>query len=330
MSTLEEIAKKIEDNSVFVIHCHTSPDPDTIGSVLGLKLALESIGKIVHAYCEDEIIAVARFLPGVDDIQKISMREALTYKYDQYISLDTAKWDLCTHGSDRPTGEVINIDHHPDNVIQAKYSFVDPKSASTAQMIMRLIELLKIEITEDIATCLLFGILGDTGVFQNTNTDSRCFGDTQRLLEFGAHYHECVLHLTRSYIYEDIRLWGNILKDFKISPDRRYVWATLGHDDYQKLDGGVKVGLIANNFAGRIEGTLFGAVIVEKDKGYTRGSLRSRIPDFDVSSIARLLGGGGHKASASFMIEEGLEKAEQKFLKAVKSVVEAHDKQNSN
>jgi bifunctional oligoribonuclease and PAP phosphatase NrnA len=329
MSTLQEIAKKIEDSASFVIHCHTSPDPDTIGSVLGLKIALESIGKIVHAYCEDEIIHVARFLPEVDNIAKMSMREALTFKHDSYLSLDTAKWELCTHGSNRPQDNIINIDHHPDNQIKAKLSLIDPESASTAQIILRLIQELNIEITEDIATCLLFGLLGDTSVFQNTNTNTKCFDDAQFLTHHGARYHECVLHLTRSYIAEDMRSWGVLLQNIKLSEDRRYAWMTLDHESYQSLEGDTKIGVMANNFAGRVNGTLFGAVIIEKDKGVTKGSLRSRIPDFDVSQIAHLLGGGGHPASSSFMIEEPLEQAEQKFLKAVKSVLDQHDKKSN-
>jgi bifunctional oligoribonuclease and PAP phosphatase NrnA len=329
MSTTEQIVKAIEQSNSFVVHCHTSPDPDTIGSVLAIKLGLESIGKVVHAYCEDEIIRVARFLPASDEIQKMSLREALTYKHDIYLCLDTAKWELGTHGSVRPDSPIINIDHHPDNSIKAKYSLIQPESASTAQIILEILLLLKIEITDEIATCLLFGILGDTSVFQNTNTNSKCFADAQYLIDRGANYHECVMHLTRSSVPADMRSWGVLLQNLKMSEDNRFGWLTLNHDQYKSLEGDTKIGVMANSYAGRIDGTLFGAVIIEKDKDITKGSLRSRVPGFDVSKIAHLLGGGGHPASSSFLIEEPLELAEQKFLKAVKSVLRQYDQQTN-
>lgn len=53
---------------------------------------------------------------------------------------------------------------------------------------------------------------------------------------------------------------------------------------------------------------------------YIKGSLRSK-KDVDVSVIAKELGGGGHKAAASFMLPKmPLDKAEKKVLEAIEKV----------
>lgn len=327
MYSLSDIKKDILDSKSILMHCHTSPDPDSIGSVLGLKLALEKIGKVVNVYCEDNIIRIANFLPDNDKIEQITMSNALTYPHDLYLALDTAKWELATHREpviSPNKGKTIVIDHHPDNNIDVNKKYIDSTAASTAQIILQLLKEMDIEVDSEIATCLLFGLLGDTNVFQNTNTDRKCFEAVTELVDYGAHYHEAVLHLTRSYIAQDLRTWGRLLQHLTVSTDGHYAFMTLDHDEYQSLEGDTKIGVMANNFAGRIEGTYFGAVVIEKHPGITKGSLRSRVPEFDVSKIAHLLGGGGHKASASFEIKKPLKEAKKDFLKAVQSVLNEH------
>ena len=49
--TLEEIAAFLREGDNFQLLCHKRPDGDTLGSALGLMLALQHLGKTVYISC---------------------------------------------------------------------------------------------------------------------------------------------------------------------------------------------------------------------------------------------------------------------------------------
>ena len=49
--TLEQIAEQLKGMDELLLLCHKNPDADTLGSALGLKKALEYLGKTVHISC---------------------------------------------------------------------------------------------------------------------------------------------------------------------------------------------------------------------------------------------------------------------------------------
>ena len=314
-----QIIKVIQDNESFLAHAHIGPDIDSLGSVLALKLGLESIGKTVDLFCEDRIPDFAKFLP-VNLVEHINSENALTLNPDVYLSIDTAKWELATHTRPVPklTLPIINIDHHPDNNIKTDLSWVDGRKASTASMIYQLLIDLDIKITKEIATCLLAGLLGDTNVLQNTNTDSAALKLTYELTKLGADYHTCIFHLKRSKSPEQLKLWSRLLDMIQISPDKTFVWITLSYSQCQELKA-QDLGNFVNNFLSSVKGTKFGAMLAEKQKGITKGYLRTR-KEIDVSQIAHMLNGGGHPAAAGFRIEKPANIAEQEFLSVVNSL----------
>ena len=319
MKVPKEIIDLFEQKQSFIAHAHLGPDADSVGSILALKLGLESIGKVVHLYCEDELMSNLSFLPGINSIQKTDMASALTLNHDVYISLDTAKWSLATHSQPAimPSCPVINIDHHPDSTIHAQYSWIKTQAACSTQLVYELLKALKIVITPDIATCILAGILSDTGTFQNTNTNDQIIRLTIRLRRIGADYNRCVIEIARSIQFEELKVWMILLKNLQLSPDNSFVWTTLNHEEWRACNTKASLGGFANAILARVMGTKFGAILTEKEKGVTKGSLRSRYLDMNIAQIAQCLGGGGHTASAGFRIEKSLASAEKDFLSVV-------------
>jgi phosphoesterase RecJ-like protein len=57
-----------------------------------------------------------------------------------------------------------------------------------------------------------------------------------------------------------------------------------------------------------VRGVRVACIMKERD-GFVRGSLRAKDDDTDVASIARQLGGGGHRAAAGFTLVMPLEQA---------------------
>ena len=47
--------------------CHVSPDGDTVGSALAMRLALLAMGKQVQLCCQDKIPDTLLFMPGATE-----------------------------------------------------------------------------------------------------------------------------------------------------------------------------------------------------------------------------------------------------------------------
>ncbi len=305
----------------FLIHAHHSPDPDSIGSVLALKLGLESLNKVVYCYCEDDI-EKNLFPPDIGTIAHLGIREALTLPHEAYICIDTAVWKLATYQTPVPVfpKPLVVIDHHPDNSIHGHLNWNNPQASSASEMIYDLLLKLKVEITPQIATCLLFGLLGDTGVFQNTNTSPRVFRITGQLIKSGGDYQSCVREIAWSHPLTDLKAWPMLLNNLKVADNGQYVWTTASFEEWSKYETGFRLEIFASIIIRCIQGTKFGAILVEKESGITKGSIRSRLPAVDVAQIAHRLNGGGHMAAAGFKIDKPILGAEKAFLAVVKEL----------
>jgi len=316
------IIKLIHTTDSFLCHVHLGPDPDSIGSALALKIALESIGKTVQVFCEDTIPHGMTFIPWADSIETISLQTALSYPYRCYLSLDTANWNLVSRSTTPKLDKnhLINIDHHPDSKIRSNFSWVDPNYSSTCEMIARLLPNLDIHLSSDIATCLLSGIISDTSTFANTNTTATTLQISARLIKSGANYNFCQTQLEKNFTQKDYLAWGVCLQSLKLSPSGDYAWMKFTYPDYLKIGLSPGTGIIANKFAGKIQNTKFGAIMVEKDPEYIKVSLRSRDPSVDVSQVAHIFGGGGHAASASFLFRGSMHHLEDRFVACIEQL----------
>lgn len=313
-----EIIDCINNHQSFLAHAHLGPDADSVGSILAVKLGLESIGKVVNLYCEDSLPVNYAFLPSISSIQTMDIAGALTQNYDIYLTIDTAKWALSNHQEPPviPNKPIMNIDHHPES-IKANFNWINSKASCSTQMIYHLLIKLRITITPEIATCLLAGIINDTGTFQNTNCTPEIFRLTATLQKLGADYNHAVIEIARSNSFEELKVWTALLKNLRLSPDGDFVWSTLNNEEWKACHTSAKLGSFANAVISRVTGTKFGAILVEKHPGTTKGSLRARYPETDVAQIAALLNGGGHAAAAGFRLEKNVKMAERDFLQAV-------------
>jgi len=327
MTVPQSLKQLILDSDLFVSHIHLGPDADSLGSVLALRLALQALGKTVTVYCEDELPSFASFLPDFDLVEQLELSEAIKLPHDVYLSVDTAALRLATwhKGLIEFPKPLINIDHHPGNNLDTPYTWLDSSASSAAEMVYYLITDLGITITPDIGTCLLFAILGETGFFSFTNTNSSSLKIVSRLRDLGADYPSCIIAINRSYSFDHLKLWSFLLGKLKLSADGEFVYVTIDNQEWSAKFTDNTTANFANLFLPAVAGTKFGAILTESKPGITYGSIRSRLPGVDVSLIANILGGGGHEASAGFKIELPAKDAESEFLKVVGQLMNSHD-----
>ena len=251
-------------------------------------------------------------------------------KYDAVVVLDCPSFDWLgpIYSSfpdlfiETPT---VLVDHHVTNSYPAKVNWVDMTATSTAEMLVALIEALgrgENLLDERVATCLLTGLITDTGSFQNVNTTSKSLTVAAQLVAAGANHQEIIERInTRSLT--TLKLWGRALAKIQENKELGYLWTELAMTDFEDL------GLPAGDSENFIDELLKSAtdvdfvfVLTEKE-GVVRCSFRSVAKDFDVARIAQLFGGGGHKPAAGCQLDGTIDTSRSEFLTKIDAFIRA-------
>lgn len=314
-----KIFEKIKNSKRIVINCHYKPDADGIGSALAIYHVLKGIGGFnIDLICPSSPPETLNFIPGFSDIKQKNYSEMDFSKYDLWIIPDAANWWQISGILDfkDPGIGIVNFDHHETNEVGFKDSIVAKGLSSTTELLYGVFEDWGIGLDKDIATCLLAGIVGDTGVFRYTNVTTKTLEISMKLMNLGVDKDMIVTRTYGSIPFNELKFWGRILDLMQLEKEYGFVWVAISLDEYEKYGRPSEAkSASASNFAGVVDGTDFGIIMVEEKKDFVTVSLRAR-GSFDISQIATELGGGGHKEAAGARIV-GLS-----FDEAVKKVLE--------
>ena len=180
--TLDNIKEEIFESKNIVILTHENPDGDAIGSSLALYNGLKQLEKNADVIIP-EYSNTYKFLPNASDIKK----EGNANSYDLAIALDCGDIKrlngFAKYFEDANTK--ISIDHHSANTMFADYNFVNPAAPACCQILITVLEALGVTINKEIGTCLLTGIITDTGGFKYSGVTAETFEFTAELLNKG-------------------------------------------------------------------------------------------------------------------------------------------------
>jgi phosphoesterase RecJ-like protein len=302
MESMHNIQSVINSSQSILLISHRNPDGDTLGSSLALHLALESMGKQATPVCIDPVPKELSFLPASERVVDSFRPE----DYDLLVILDCADQENLT-GFYKTYPEFfnkvisINIDHHPSNKHFGTYQLIRDTAAACAVIMVDLFQVLDVEITKDIATCLLTGIMTDTGGFQHSNTSPEVMQKVASLLEYGADIEAIISHVFRAKTVDTLRLWGKILRDLQATPDRKIVWGHASKEIFSETHTSSEQlsGLISLIYG--IQEAKATVLLQEREDGQLKGSIRTKNGE-DANALAAQFGGGGHKKAAGFVV----------------------------
>lgn len=294
-----------------LISSHLNPDGDALGSQLAMFHALQDAGISCEVLNNNPAPYNLKFLPGIE-----FLREQPTKKGDVSIVLDLNNLDRIGRPLDAIENcrTMIVIDHHVPHETPGDIRIVDVKAPATALILTRLFRQLEFTITPDIATCLMAGIVTDTGSFRFRNTTPESLEVGAFLLEHGADIVKICEEVYMKQPMEAVRLTGIALSQMRLSMDDRLAWTVLTEDAFADT-GATEVhteGLTNELLA--IDSVQIAAVIRQPIGGVIRASIRSREP-FDISAIARLFGGGGHRNASGCTFTGTIQAAEADLIK---------------
>jgi bifunctional oligoribonuclease and PAP phosphatase NrnA len=312
----------IEQARTILLLAHERPDPDALGSALGLAHTLTPLGKECVVACADPVPANYAFLPGYESVVSRLPHQ----HFDLVIALDAG--ELRRYGalytryqSFFDSAAILNLDHHITSVGCGQVTIIDPASAATAELLTLLLLNREIAINLDAAKCLLAGIITDTRSFEYDATTQRTLLAGSYLVGCGAVPEEIIKPFYRMKALAKARLWGIVLdRSLRSAADGAIVWACVRRDYFREAGASEDMDDGLASYLVDIDGVAFSVIFEEQDAATTKISIRTSAPH-DAAAIAAAFGGGGHLRAAGAVLPLDIETAVERVIAKIEATL---------
>ncbi|MEK7184777.1 MAG: bifunctional oligoribonuclease/PAP phosphatase NrnA [Patescibacteria group bacterium] len=326
MIITENILNEINKSRNVLLHCHPSPDPDSVGSALAFKFALEQLGKNVTLISGDSAIPKEFEFPGVNTIINKSYGEIDINNFDLFIILDSSSKEMITRKSEIIFPEnlmTIVIDHHKSNTGYGKINIIRPEYPATAELLYDIFKEINIKIDHDIALNIFMGIYTDTGGFRYENTRLNTFKAVVELVNLAPEYSKTISIMENSKRKEALVFEGIAIANIKTYFGGRLAISTVSYDELIKnniKEEDISTGYISSKIKS-VKGIDISITIVEEVKDVSKLSFRTRDANkYNVSILATALGGGGHIAASGATIKDNTQNVEKIVVQKAKEI----------
>ncbi|MFO7806931.1 MAG: bifunctional oligoribonuclease/PAP phosphatase NrnA [Candidatus Moraniibacteriota bacterium] len=301
-----QLQSALKSGTDFLLVVHPKPDADALGSAFAFKNYLEeNLNKKAEIYSIDAPGASFEELFPISQVQqKYELKQ-----YDTIIFLDRGdiyyKLNFNQKIEDLPQKpQIINIDHHPDTNIPEALNVRDPQAPATCEIIYRYFDFIQYDLKPRDAQHLLNGIFSDTGGFRHNNTTPGSLEITGDLMRKGASTTKISKKLYFNKSLQTLKLWSIALERAKLEPKSGMITSFITKKDLEKC-GATSADISGiSEILNTIAESKFSLVLAEPEKNKIKASLRSdEHKGVDVSKIAHLFKGGGHKLASGFEIK---------------------------
>lgn len=282
----------IKQYDVIVIHRHTSPDGDAMGSQIGLKKIIE------HNFPDKQVYAVGddarrfSFMDGskMDEISDEVYHGALA------IVLDTSAKSLISDDRYKLADLRIRIDHHIFVEDIAEIDIDDTSFESCCGLVTYLAREWGLDVPVDAAKALFTGLVTDSGRFRYDSTTPRTFDLASFLLSKGFSATSIYNELYQDE-FKNVKLRAEFVTAIRFTPANvAYIYTDLARVAQTGMEAqAVSRGMV--NCMGEIKGVNTWVNFTECEQGVLC-EIRSK--NRNINQIAVAHGGGGHlKASGA-------------------------------
>lgn len=282
---------------------HVDPDGDALGSVMAMKNIVEELGKKPYISLTGKISSGLKVNEKSYFASKINV-----FDYDLFIILDTN--NTSRTGVDFPKDfnkPILIIDHHikkEDKVYPKNYHIlINSEATATCEIIYDLLTEAGRPINNSIASYLLLGIYTDSGGFFHSNTTPELLKKSKELLKKGVLFRNITQSAFKGKSIEVLNFWGEKITNAKFNPHFKFI--STKYSQKELREKGITQEEIGGlvNLLNMSDEALFSLLLVETEDGRIKGSLRSSDrKGFNVNTISRMLGGGGHRLAAGFEV----------------------------
>ena len=294
-NSVEKVKELLANASNITILTHLNPDADTLGTGLGIYTLLKR-----EKHFRVEIVNASSFLPKYLDFLPFydKIKSRIDFEESLVIACDCGSIDRL--GFPLEGREILNIDHHAGNNRYGSVNIVMPDYASASQVAFRLFERLY-SVDPQTATCFYTALFSDTQFFTTASVTPEVFAVAKSLVDLGADPAKVAQQYTQRRSLSSVRVLERALRSLTLHLEGKVATMVLTQEDIDAagatmpdMDGIV-------DYARSLVTVEIGVLCVQMDQ-YLRVSLRSKT--VDVSRIAAVFGGGGHKVAAGFTLTQ--------------------------
>lgn len=332
MKPVQEIFPLLTAPRKVVITTHQKPDPDALGSSLGLYHFLISLGHEVKVISPTNWASWLNWMPGSDkviDFELVSEKATGALNEAEWLfCLDFNHFDRTRHLSSKLAafeGTRILIDHHqqPDTA-SFHYGISDTGKSSTAEMIYDFIIQSghQDKINSAMSECLYAGVMADTGSFRFGSTTASVHLMVAFLKERGLEHSKVHENIYDNFLENRLRFIGHVLMNrMEVFYEYNTALIAIAKKDLLRfqIKTGDTEGLV--NYPLSIQGIKLAALVIDRDEE-RKWSFRSK-GGFDTNTFARkYFNGGGHYNASGGRTLDSLEKTVEQFKIAMKENAE--------
>ncbi len=329
MRSISEIYPLLTTPRNVVITTHQKPDPDAMGSSLGLYHLLTQLGHTVTVVSPTNWATWLNWMPAAAEVIDYELTAEKAHA-----ALDAAEWLFCLDFNIFTRtkrlapklyefkGTRILIDHHqqPDEE-NFDYGVSDTTKSSTCEMVYDFI--LNSghgdRINMPIAECLYAGVMADTGSFRFTSTTAGVHLMVADLKNRGLDHARVHENIYDNFLENRLRFIGHVLSN-RMEVFYEYNTALIAISKKDLLRYQVKTGDTEGlvNYPLSIQGIKLAALVIDRDEE-RKWSFRSK-GGFDVNTFARqYFNGGGHFNASGGRSNDSLEQTVERFKEAMKT-----------
>lgn len=297
MIIFQQILDKIKEYDTIIIHRHMRPDPDALGSQIGLRDIIR------HNFPKKKVLATGFDEPTLAWIAKMDQVTDQDYQGALVVVTDTANTPRIDDERYKKGDFLIKIDHHPNDEVYGDLSYVDTNASSASEIVTDFALSCDLLLSTSAARVLYNGIVGDTGRFLYPATTSKTLKIASKLREFDFDFSAMARQMD-SFPFKIAKLQGFIFEQLKIDKNGA-ACVTLTQEDLKRFDVTDAETAAIVGVPGKIDIVESWAIFVEQSDGHYRVRLRSK--SHIINEIAKRHNGGGHPLASganSYSLEE--------------------------
>lgn len=292
----EAVLDCIKNYDTIIIHRHSRPDGDALGSQVGMKHIITENFPQKKVFAVGDETKTYTFIPDsvMDDIPDTTYEGALA------ILLDFATPALASDDRYRLAEKTVRIDHHIYCETFTDVEVIDSTFESCCGMVTAFAVECGLNINKTAGEALYTGMITDSGRFRYDSTSARTFILASKLIETGFDTNE----LYRSLYADDLasrQLKARFTLKIQLSPKNvAYIYTTkeeiaeLGVSEFSVSRGMVSA-------MSDIKGVDIWVNFTETDEGVLC-ELRSN--RFNINPVAVKYGGGGHRKASGACVPD--------------------------
>ena len=292
----ESIIALIEQYDKIIIHRHTKPDGDAMGSQIGLKKLIEANYPGKKVLCVGDGAGRYSFVQkdAPDTVSDEDFHGALA------IILDTSAKALISDNRYETADATARIDHHIFCEKIAQTEVTDTSFESCCSLITALAMEAGWSVTSEAATALYTGMVTDSGRFRYDSTTPETLRRAAFLLEAGIDTQDIYRNLY-SDDFSYIRLRASFVLKVKFTENNvAYIYTTA----QEAAECGVDTFTISRGMVGvmgEIRGVDIWVNFTETEQGVLCELRSSR---YNINPVAAKYGGGGHEKASGATVAD--------------------------